>query len=114
MTEPINQFRKELQQVADPSEETLEVDCKLLDEILSKESIEHLVPGAFKNFHWRLAQGLALSVKQHDWVRRFYEKFFDKPQYENLVSSGKAPRGREVTTPECLWRENLPLRPPGR
>jgi hypothetical protein len=33
-------------------------------------------------------------------------------EYENLVSSGRAPRGREVPTPSVLL--NLPKKPPGR
>jgi hypothetical protein len=32
--------------------------------------------------------------------------------YQNLMSSGKAPRGREVPTPAVLL--NKPLKPPGR
>lgn len=51
-----------------------------------------------------------LTVKQHAWVERVYKKLV--PVYENLISSGKAPRGREVPTPDVLKR--LPLKPPGR
>ena len=53
-----------------------------------------------------------LSDRQGKWVRGVYEKLFDVPQYENLVSSGKVLRGREVETPEVL--RNLPKRPPQR
>jgi hypothetical protein len=49
-----------------------------------------------------------LTVKQHAWVRRELDKH--RPSYENLVSSGSAPRGREV---ELMVRDK-PLRPPGR
>jgi hypothetical protein len=102
------------QQVSDPSPETMASDARMLDDILEKEEIEHLRPDAFKGMRWRLKQGFYLSVKQHQWIAGFYEKHFDVPHYENLASSGKLLRGREVATPECLKRENLPLKPPGR
>lgn len=53
-----------------------------------------------------------LSPKQSEWVGSIYERLFDTPKYENLVSSGRVPRGREVPTPPVL--QNLPKRPPGR
>jgi hypothetical protein len=53
-----------------------------------------------------------LSEKQRGWLRGVYEKLFQAPVYENLVSSGKVPRGREVPTPIVL--QNLPKKPPGR
>jgi hypothetical protein len=49
-----------------------------------------------------------LSEKQRKWAM----EVVGKPVYENLVSSGKVPRGREVQTPAVL--QNRPLRPPGR
>jgi hypothetical protein len=49
-----------------------------------------------------------LTTKQRQWAK----SVLDEPEYENLVSSGKAPRGREVPTPSVL--RNLPLKPPGR
>lgn len=55
---------------------------------------------------------LVLSDRQRAWVKDVYEKVFDDPQYENLVSRGLVPRGKEVETPAVL--RNLPLRPPGR
>jgi hypothetical protein len=36
----------------------------------------------------------------------------DRPQYENLFSSGKLAIGRPVPTPEVL--KHKPLKPPGR
>jgi hypothetical protein len=49
-----------------------------------------------------------LSFKQREWVSGVHERFV--PKYENLVSNGKVPRGREV---ELLVRDR-PLRPPMR
>jgi len=53
-----------------------------------------------------------LSDKQRAWVKSVYERVFEQPVYENLVSRGLVPRGREVATPEVL--KNLPLKPPRR
>jgi hypothetical protein len=53
-----------------------------------------------------------LSEKQRGWLLGAHEKLFAAPQYENLVSSGRVPRGREVPTPAVLL--NLPKKPPGR
>lgn len=63
--------------------------------------------------HARTAQGFiwlqhALTVKQRDWVQRTVNDHV--PQYENLYSSGKIPRGREVT----VNTGPLPKRPPSR
>ncbi len=58
--------------------------------------------------------GFPLSDDQRSWVKSVYERLFDKPVYENLVSSGRAPRGREVPDPPVLQRENLPKKPPTR
>jgi hypothetical protein len=63
-------------------------------------------------FREMLERDFPLSDKQRTWVRNVYEKLFDVPQYENLISSGKAPRGREVPLPEVL--KHLPKKPPGR
>ena len=57
-------------------------------------------------------QGYALSDKQRAWVRGVYETVFATPLYENLVSSGKAPRGREVEV--LAHKMPKPLKPPPR
>jgi hypothetical protein len=57
-----------------------------------------------------LDAGKPLSDKQRSWLTDTYERVVGAPRYENLVSSGKVPRGREVTVnvgPKVL-------RPPGR
>lgn len=49
-----------------------------------------------------------LTDSQRAWLRKTRERLI--PQYENLVSRGLVPRGREVPTPPALQR--LPLKPP--
>jgi len=49
-----------------------------------------------------------LTEKQRSWVKGV----LDEPEYENLVSSGKVPRGKDIPTPAVL--QNLPKRPPTR
>lgn len=66
----------------------------------------------YKVFTDMLARGFALSDKQRQWVKGVHARLFDEPEYENLISSGKAPRGREVPTPKVL--QNLPMKPPVR
>jgi hypothetical protein len=69
------------------------------------EKLEAGVYAVHDGEHW--AKGL--TKKQRDWVT----SMLDEPgEYENLISSGKAPRGREVPTPAVL--QTRPLRPPGR
>lgn len=55
-----------------------------------------------------------LTDRQRGWVRGVYEKLFDEPQYDNLWSSGKVPKGNygKTPTPEVLLKR--PLKPPGR
>ena len=55
----------------------------------------------------------ALTERQRAWVKGVHEKICGgTPEYLNLVSSGRVPRGREVPEPEVLKRR--PLKPPGR
>lgn len=49
-----------------------------------------------------------LTDKQRTWA----ENICGVETYENLVSSGKVPRGKEVPTPAVLLIK--PLKPPGR
>lgn len=53
---------------------------------------------------------LTLSQAQRAWVRKTIRAH--EPTYENLVSSGRVPRGAEVPTPPAL--QHLPKRPPHR
>jgi hypothetical protein len=53
-----------------------------------------------------------LSRTQRSYVKDCWERFCGEVEYENLVSSGLVPRGREVPTPAVL--QNLPKKPPPR
>lgn len=61
-----------------------------------------------------LERGRPLTDKQRAWAERLagISPNEPAPTYENLVSSGRVPRGAEVATPLVL--QNLPLKPPGR
>lgn len=65
------------------------------------DMLEQLTSGAFG----------VLTAKQRDWAKTVAERV-GAVGYDNLVSSGRVPRGREVPTPAVLQR--LPLKPPGR
>jgi hypothetical protein len=69
---------------------------------------------AFKGMIQSLTDGdqRQLSDKQRQWVKREADKV--APEYENLVSLGKVPRGREVPTLPVLDPLKLPKRPPPR
>ena len=51
-----------------------------------------------------------LTGPRQSWVKKVHDRIV--PQYENLMSRGLVPRGREVPTPKVL--QNLPTRPPTR
>jgi len=90
-----------------------EADLEKLNELVSWEN--KLLESEYDAFYGMLDtlnknKNAALSDKQRAWVDKAYERF--NPKYENLMSAGKAPRGREVETPAVL--KNLPKRPPGR
>lgn len=73
-------------------------------------------PEAATAFREMLERGRALTPKQRAWAEgvatgRHVEA---EPEYENLVSRGLVPRGREVEPPALLRREKLPLKPPTR
>ena len=87
-------------------------DAEILSEaIIAADEREDEAADAFRAM---LERGAALTPKQRAWaVGVATGKFVDaEPEYENLVSSGRVPRGREVETPAVL--RVLPLRPPGR
>jgi hypothetical protein len=94
-----------------------ETDLRMLNELLNDHADELTgweteafadmrldLTGHVDHLDWEL------SPKQRDSVRAAYERI--KPQYENLVSRGLVPRGREVPTPAVL--QHLPKRPPVR
>lgn len=56
-----------------------------------------------------------LTERQRSWVKGIYERVFDVPQYENLMSSGKAPVGEygKSAVPAVLCG-TLPKKPPDK
>ena len=63
---------------------------------------------AFMNMRAMLLEGQfhCLTDKQRAWAKKKLEEF--QPEYENLVSSGKVPRGNEVQS----MVGPLPKKPP--
>jgi hypothetical protein len=92
-------------------------DQELLEAVLEKEDLDDRAHLAFEEMYRKTASGLwvgALTKKQRAWAEAVLEgrRYEPTPEYENLVSSGKVPRGNEVPTPLAL--QNLPKKPPGR
>jgi hypothetical protein len=87
-------------------------DLKLLVDVLQLEHLTQEQRDAFSDMQDVLDSNetWVLKDKQRSWVKGV----LGVPEYENLITSGKAPRGREVPTIEALKPENLPKRPPTR
>jgi hypothetical protein len=81
----------------------------LLAEVEDDDEEQRFRVGPFRDM---LARGRPLSDKQRSWLRSTYERVCGEPTYENLASSGRLCRGREVPTPTVL--QNLPKKPPTR
>jgi hypothetical protein len=85
-------------------------DAELLEEVLDMDDLPEGAHDAFSDMQHK---GRPLSANQRAWIEASLEgKPYEPPvePYENLVSDGKVPRGKEVPTPEVLKR--LPLKPP--
>lgn len=90
-------------------------DIKLLERVLDEAKLTDAQREAFDDMLAKLHRsGSALSPKQRAWaqVALYGERYEPEPEYENLVSAGRVPRGRPVPTPAVLT--NLPKRPPVR
>lgn len=103
-----------------------DADLQLLDELLTKHADEitddETEAFASMRFDLQAYRGIlgeasesgrrfqTLTERQRSWAAAVRERV--APQYQNLISSGAAPRGREVPTPAIL--QNLPKRPPPR
>lgn len=87
-----------------------EHDLRQLAALLEMTELREDEREAFKDMRASLLEGgfHQLTEKQRNWVKSRHEELV--PQYENLISSGKAPRGREVE----LMVKDKPLRPPLR
>lgn len=91
-------------------------DLAMLDAIVN-ERCSDSERSAFEDMADRLRGGkqTQLTDTQRMWAREVAERLgVDEPEYENLASSGKVARGREVATIPMLERDKLPMHPPRR
>lgn len=87
-------------------------DLAMLQELLDeqdlsegrREMLTSMLEG-LDHFHWK-----TLSDRQWQVVKDIHDQLH--PKYQNLVSDGLVPRGREVPEPEALRYK--PTKPPGR
>jgi FMN phosphatase YigB (HAD superfamily) len=91
-------------------------DLQLLEELVAAD-LRDYEDAAFRDMLAALegsGEGTfaTLSNAQRAWAYEVAERVGCSPDYVNLVSSGRVPRGREVPTPAVL--QNLPKKPPGR
>lgn len=87
-----------------------ESDLQMLREVLDEEKLTDWECDAFAGMVESLDRYHQLTDKQRELAVKVHDRF--RPAYENLVSAGKVPRGREVEDPPAL--RNRPLKPPGR
>ena len=86
-------------------------DRELLEAVLERDNLSEKALIAFSNMLDGLSFGRPLSAEQRAWATAALEgqQYVPSEKYENLVSSGKVPRGREVE----LMVTDKPLKPPG-
>jgi hypothetical protein len=93
-----------------------EKDMETLNTLLSNYlgDISDSERESFEDMYEKLLSTLMehLTERQRAWVKSVYDRCV--PDYQNLISTGQAPRGKEVPTIELLKRENLPLKPPSK
>lgn len=84
-------------------------DSALLTAVLALDDLDDARRAAFEDMQTRARP---LTPKQRAWAEATLAGVRYEPpvEYENLVSSGKVPRGREVTVNVGA----LPKRPPGK
>lgn len=88
-----------------------EDDLQLLRTVLASDKLSDDNREAFEDMLTRLdGQYLTLNEKQRAYVKGVGERHELLIEYENGISSGKVPRGREV----ALMVKDKPLRPPTR
>ncbi len=93
----------------DETEELLEAAIEKAD-----ERDDEVAGNAFRSMLEKYENGSLkqLTPKQSAWAKAVVAgtRYEPEPEYENLASTGKAPRGREVE----LMVKDKPLRPPGK
>jgi hypothetical protein len=87
-----------------------DTDIQMLREVLAEDSLTITERDAFVGMLDDLDEFNCLTAPRREWLTRTHQRFH--PVYENLVSSGQVPRGREVPEPAAL--QFKPKRPPGR
>jgi hypothetical protein len=83
--------------------------AELLEAVLERDDLSDYARSAFEDMQ---RQERSLSPKQRAWAEAALkgERYEPEPEYENMVSRGLVPRGKEV---EILVKDR-PLKPPGR
>jgi len=88
-------------------------DIKLLESVLDEDleltEEEQIMFDGLLDF-LKGSPSRSLSKKQRNKLQASYDR--SHPEYENLYSSGKVPKGKDIPTPPVL--QNLPKFPPGR
>jgi hypothetical protein len=89
-----------------------DLDAELLEAALEREDLSFDVRERFESMAAELARRGPLSEKQRAWVTAATQggRYEAPVEYENLVSSGRVPRGREVAS----MVRGRALKPPGR
>lgn len=95
---------------------TLEEDRDLLIAVLETD-LDERTESVFDDMLCRLDRFCRpLTPRQRAWAAATLrgDRYVPEEEYENLVSSGKVKRGKEVPTIALLDPSNLPKKPPGR
>lgn len=96
----------------------LVAEADKLEDVVTHDGVDFPMEAqkAFRDMLVKLEDGFyeTLSSKQEAFVRDTYVRVFPSEDGEEIVLAKDVPRGKDVETPACLRRENLPLRPPGR
>jgi len=87
-------------------------DAELVGAVLEREDLEPDARERFTDMLVFLERHGPLSPKQREWATAVLEgRRYEAPvEYANLISSGRAPRGREV----AMLVKDHPLKPPRR
>jgi len=85
-------------------------DLTMLQELLDEHDLSDGRREMLTSMQESLDRYHQLTEKQRKVVQDIHDQLH--PKYENLVSDGLVPRGREVLEPEAL--RHKPLKPPGR
>lgn len=85
-------------------------DLSMLQELLDEQDLSDGRREMLTSMLEGLDRFPTLTAKQREIVQDIHDQLH--PKYQNLVSEGLVPRGREVPEPEALRYK--PTKPPGR